>query len=91
MSRSAVGVCMAGVMGLVGVAHAADPHLCRPTLKFENVAFSGMRPPTLERKWSANVSVDASHCAANATGRFEIVFLRLKETAPEFIWFLPVA
>ena len=38
-----------------------------------------MQPPTLERKWSAVVSVDASRCATNSGGAFEIGFLRLKE------------
>ena len=52
-----------------------------------------MQPPTLERKWSATVSVDASNCVKNSAGYFEILFSRLKETAPEidfrqeFMWF----
>jgi hypothetical protein len=31
----------------------------------------------------AVVSVDATRCAANATGHFEIVFSRLKEIGPD--------
>ena len=52
-----------------------------------------MQPPTMERRWSAAVSVDASRCAKNSAGYFEILFSRLKETAPEidfreeFMWF----
>ena len=42
-----------------------------------------MQPPTLARKWSAIVSVDASACVVNAEGFFEIVFTREKETAPD--------
>ena len=42
-----------------------------------------MQPPTLQRKWSATVSVDATRCAENARGTFEIGFSRLKENAPE--------
>jgi hypothetical protein len=42
-----------------------------------------MQPPTRKRTWTAVVSIDASHCAANSTGSFEIVFTRLKENGPE--------
>jgi hypothetical protein len=42
-----------------------------------------MKPPALHRKWTAAVSVDAATCAAAAGGRFDIVFIRLKETAPD--------
>jgi hypothetical protein len=54
-----------------------------------------MQAPTMQRKWTAVVSVDASRCAANATGRFEIVFTRLQEFWPdtesreEFTWTAP--
>ena len=47
---------------------------------------------TLERKWTAVVSVDTSGCAANSSGYFEIVFTRLKEIGPDiefreqFVW-----
>jgi hypothetical protein len=50
-----------------------------------------MKPPTLERKWTAVLSVDASRCATTS-GRFEIVFSRLKEIGTEiefteqFMW-----
>ena len=61
---------------------------------FKEVQFSEMQRPTMERKWTAVVSVDASRCATTA-GSFEIVFLRQKETGFEvefreqFIWRSP--
>jgi hypothetical protein len=39
-----------------------------------------MIPPTPERKWTATVMVDASRCAANASGYFDLGITRLKET-----------
>jgi hypothetical protein len=36
----------------------------------------------MERTWSATLSVDASRCATTS-GRFEILFSRSKENAPE--------
>ena len=41
-----------------------------------------MQPPTMERKWSAVLSVDASRCATTS-GRFGIVFSRQKENGLE--------
>jgi hypothetical protein len=52
-------------------------------LAFKEVRFSGMQPPTLQRKWTAVVSVDATGCAEKSAGYFEIVFTRLKEGAPD--------
>jgi hypothetical protein len=68
----------------IGVTQAVDQRQCRPTLTINDVQFSPMRPPTLERQWSAVVSVDASKCAAGGAGSFDIVFLGLSETAPDF-------
>ena len=68
---------------------------CTPALAIGGVHFTEMQPPTLARTWSAVVSVDASHCPANATGTFDIVFVREKETAPDltfrerFVWRAP--
>ncbi len=68
---------------------------CRPTLAINDVHFTEMQPSTWSRTWSAVVSVDASHCAAKATGTFEIVFVREKETGPDlefrerFVWRVP--
>jgi hypothetical protein len=49
----------------------------------------------MERKWTAVLSVDMSHCAANSAGYFEIVFTRLKEIGVDmefrerFVWVPP--
>jgi hypothetical protein len=70
-------------------------YMCRPTLAISGVHFTEMQPPTLSRTWSAVVAVDAAHCAANATGTFEIVFVREKEIGPDlefrerFVWRAP--
>jgi len=83
---------LAGVIGLAGVTHAFAQQLCRPTLTFKDVRFSPMQPPTMQRTWTAVVSVDATRCAANSHGRFVIVFARLQEFGPdsesgeEFVW-----
>jgi hypothetical protein len=91
MNRSCVFGLLAASIGLVSVGQAAGPQTCRPALAFKEVRFSEMRPPTMERKWTAVLSVDASRCAATL-GRFGIGFSRLKETGPEidfqeqFMW-----
>jgi hypothetical protein len=78
---------------LTGVNQAAAG-VCRPALAIKNVQLSPMTPPTMERKWSATVTVDASRCATTA-GYFEIGFLREKENGMElefreqFIWSAP--
>ena len=95
MKRLRACATLAGVIGFAGLTQAFGQASCRPTLAFREVAFSDMRPPTMQRKWTAVVSVDASPCAANATGRFEIVFSRLQEFGPdtesreEFTWAAP--
>src|SRR5262249_23218877 len=68
-------------VGLAPAPAAAAP-VCKPVLTVKDVRFSATQPETMERIWSATVSVDASRCATS-TGRFEIVFSRLKENAPE--------
>ena len=72
-----------GMMGLICTANAANSQVCQPTLTIQDVQFSEMQPPTLERKWTANVTVDASRCKADSGGYFEIVFRRLSEIAPD--------
>jgi hypothetical protein len=95
MYRSRISGLLAGVMGLVSVTQAVGQQVCRPTLAFKEVHFSQMQPPTLERKWTAVISVDTSRCPANSEGYFEIVFSRLKEIGPEiefrerFTWLSP--
>ena len=85
----------AGVIALAGLTPAFGEPPCRPKLAFKDVAFSQMQPPTMQRKWTAVVSVDASRCAAGSNGSFEIVFTRLQEFGPDtesgeaFIWAAP--
>ena len=83
MYRSCMSGFLASIIGLVSVTQAVGQQECRPTLAFTEVHFSEMRPPALERKWTAVVFDDASRCAANSQGYFEIVFWRLKEIGPE--------
>src|SRR5262249_15403858 len=85
---------LAGGFVLLAASHASGGAICRPSLTFKEVQLSEMRPPTLERRWSATVVADASRCATQA-GSFEVGFSRLKEGAPEvdfreeFIWSAP--
>jgi hypothetical protein len=83
MYRSSISGFLVGIIGLVGVTQAVGQQACRAALEVLDVQFSQMQPPTRKRTWTAVVSVDASHCAANSTGSFEIVFTRLKENGPE--------
>ncbi|MEJ0078666.1 MAG: hypothetical protein WDO17_25130 [Alphaproteobacteria bacterium] len=75
----------------VGLTPAIAAPLCKPVLAFKQVRFSQVQPETMERIWSATLAVDASRCATNS-GRFEILFSRMKENAPEvdfterFVW-----
>jgi len=95
MYRSCIFVILGGALGLIGATQALGQPACRPTFAFKDVQFSEMLPPTLERKWTATVSVDAARCAASSAGYFEIVFSRMKEGAPElefrqrFAWLPP--
>jgi hypothetical protein len=83
MFRSCLSAVLAGVVGLGSVPQALGEQSCRPALTFEQVQFSPMQPPRMERKWTAVVAVDASRCAANSAGYFEIAFTRLQETGPD--------
>jgi hypothetical protein len=95
MFRSSISGFLAGIIGLIGITQAVGQQACRPALEVKEVQFSEMQPPTLKRTWTAVVSVDASRCAANSRGNFEIVFTRLKEIGPEldfreqFAWLPP--
>jgi hypothetical protein len=86
---------LAGIIGFVSVAPAVGQQECKPVLAFKEVHFSEIQRPTLERKWTAVVSVEASGCRSNSGGSFEIVFLRLKEVGPDiefrerFTWWSP--
>jgi hypothetical protein len=95
MTRLRVSVLLASLLALADMAQAAGQPVCRPALAFKDVQFSPMQPPTLERRWTAIVAVDASRCAVDTAGYFEIGFSRLKETGAElefreqFIWLEP--
>ena len=94
MKRACASV-LATIIGLISVRQAIGENLCRPTLTVNEVEFSAVMPPTLERIWSAVVSVDGSACTADSKGYFEIVFTRLSENAPDlefrkqFLWSAP--
>src|ERR1700730_11366062 len=91
MFRSCIFGLLTGGIGFVSVMQAVAQQTCRPALAFKEVRLSEMKPPTLERKWTAVLSVDASRCATTS-GRFEIVFSRLKEIGTQiefreqFMW-----
>jgi hypothetical protein len=95
MKRFPAAAILAGVIGGAGLTQAFGQPSCRPNLAFKDVAFSAMQPPTMQRKWTAVVSVDASRCAMGSNGSFEIVFTRLQEFGPDtefsdaFIWVAP--
>jgi hypothetical protein len=94
MSRSCISALLAGLIGLASVTQAAGGQVCKPALAFKEVQFSAMQPPTLERRWTAIVSVDASRCATTA-GYFDVGIARQKENGLElefreqFIWSSP--
>ena len=81
MNRACISGLLTGVIGL-GVTQAVGQQACRPALAFKEVRFSEVHRPTMERKWTAVVSVDASRCATTA-GSFEIIFSRQKENGLE--------
>jgi hypothetical protein len=86
---------LTAVAMVIGAMPAVGQQVCRPALAIKDIHFSKMKPPTLERRWTATVSVDASRCAMNTGGYFEIGFSRLKENAVElefreqFVWLPP--
>jgi len=86
---------LATIIGLIGVTQAIGENLCRPAFTLNEVEFSAMIPPALERTWSAVVAVDASACTENSKGYFDVVFSRLSENAPDlefrkqFAWSAP--
>ena len=82
MYRSCIFGLLAGSIGLTSVTQAAEQRTCRPGLAFKEVRFSEMQPKTMERKWTAVLSVDASRCATTS-GRFGIIFSRQKENGLE--------
>jgi hypothetical protein len=95
MCRTFISAVVTSALSIASVEQAASQAACRPKLTVTGVQFSEMIPPTLERKWTATVMVDASRCAPNSAGYFDIIFIRLKENAvdlefrEEFIWLPP--
>jgi hypothetical protein len=95
MRRSIVCAVSAGGLGFVAMTAAVGGEPCKPKLDIKEIHFSEMQPPSMERKWTARVSVDASLCAANSAGYFEIAFVRSLEIGPEldfreqFVWLPP--
>jgi hypothetical protein len=63
---------------LSATAQSVAQQACKPVLEIKETRLSAMKPPTLERRWVAELSVDASQCASQA-GRFQIGFTRLTE------------
>jgi hypothetical protein len=95
MCRIVFSAVVASVLALAGISEAAGNGVCRPKLAVTGVQFSEMIPLTLERKWTAIVTVDASRCAANSSGYFDLGISRLKEMGYElefrdqFVWLEP--
>jgi hypothetical protein len=87
ISRAAF--CLGGI-ALIVATHAVAAPICKPALAFKEVRFSEVQPETMERRWTALLSVDSSRCAT-ASGRFEILFSRLKENGPEVEFVEPFA
>jgi hypothetical protein len=95
MRRILISGLVLSALALASVAQAAGHAVCRPKLAVTGIQFSQMTPPTMERKWSAIVTVDASRCAANASGYFDLGITRQKESGYEldfreqFVWLAP--
>jgi hypothetical protein len=93
--RLSQAVFVTAALASVCVVPAKSSESCRPALAISNVHFTDMQPPALSRTWSAVVLVDAAHCAAKATGTFDIVFVRGIEIGPDvefrerFVWRAP--
>lgn len=83
MYRSLIPGIVASALGPASIGLVSEDPLCHPKLAVADVQFSEMIPPTLERQWTAVVSVDASGCRTDSNGYFDIVFTRLSEIAPD--------
>ena len=78
-----VGAALCGaILTLGAAAQALAAPVCKPQFVLTDVHFSETHPETMQRRWTAHRSVDASRCAS-ASGRFEILFTRQKENALE--------
>jgi len=93
-ARVAVAWLLAGTFFVAFVAQARAGQTCKPALRVTGAQLSAMKPPTLERRWTARVLADASRCATTA-GYFDLGMSRMKEYGPEiefreqFIWSAP--
>ncbi len=73
---------------------ALSAPVCRPLLSITRATLSDMRFPSMERRWTATITADASKCRSK-TGKFGIGFVREKEIgAPlefreQFTWTEP--
>jgi hypothetical protein len=94
-SSLAIGILAGALAALPCTSHALDRKLCKPSLAFKQTHYSEIEPLTMQRKWTAIVSIDASRCAANSSGTFDVGFVREKESAlelefrEEFVWVTP--
>ena len=94
-TRTCTSAFLTTIIGLISATQAIGENLCWPSLTVNEVEFSALMPPKLERTWSAVVAVDASACTTDSKGYFEIVFTRLGENAPDlefhkrFVWSAP--
>ena len=78
-----VGAALCGaILTLGAAAQALAAPVCKPQFVLTDVHFSETHPETMQRRWTAHLSVDASRCAS-ASGRFEILLTRQKENALE--------
>lgn len=75
-----LGALLAGLIAICGATQALGQSACKPVLTVKEARFSEVR--RLQRTWTARLDVDASRCATRS-GRFDIHFIRLKETAPD--------
>ena len=82
--RTCISAVLTYIIGSTGVVSASAQNLCHPALTLNEVQFSPIRMPKLLRNWTAVVAVDASECANNSGGHFDVVFTRLSENAPDF-------
>jgi hypothetical protein len=90
--RTGMAALLIAIVESNGVTGAVAENLCRPALTLSEVQFSPIKTPKLQRSWTAVLTVDASACAVNSAGHFDIVFTRLSENAPDlefrerFVW-----
>lgn len=81
--RTCTAAVIAVIAGLTVVTETSAQNLCRPALTLSEVQFSTIRTPKLQRNWTAIVTANASECAVNSGGFFDVVFTRLSENAPD--------